>query len=187
MNQMSILKNKRVLILSCCAPCSIETMTLLKENDIEFSILFYNPNIFPDTEYQKRLSENKRICQILAIPFYEIFDDHQVYLNEIKGLENEPEQGKRCTKCFAFRLKKAFEFAKENNFDLVTSVLGVSRFKNQNQVNIAAFSVINDIPYFDYNWKEILNPERKKELIKKYDIYNQNYCGCEFSKQFKEK
>ncbi len=178
---IATLKNKKLLLLSCCAPCSIEIITLLKNNDINFEVLFYNPNIFPETEYQKRLDTNKRLCKELDVSFSEIKPNHQDYLKEINGLESEPEQGKRCEKCFAMRLKKAFQYAKENNFDIISSTLGISRFKDINQVNKAASEIKNNLPYFDYNWKEISNPQRKKDLITKYDIYNQNYCGCEFS------
>ncbi|MBR2033327.1 MAG: epoxyqueuosine reductase QueH, partial [Alphaproteobacteria bacterium] len=100
------------LLLSCCAPCSCAVIKLLAEEKQEFSVVFYNPNIRPQEEYLRRKEENKRVCEIYKVPFIELEYDNERWCGLIKGLENEPERGKRCDVCFYMRLKRVMEYAK---------------------------------------------------------------------------
>ena len=116
----------KLLLLSCCAPCSVGVISDLKEQGVDFTVLFYNPNIQPQSEYIRRLEENRRICQLFDIPFIDLEYNPDFWKKMTKGLENEPEKGKRCDICFYIRLKKAAEFAKAHGFTQISSVLGIS-------------------------------------------------------------
>ena len=128
----------RFLLLSCCAPCSCAVIKLLAEEGQDFAVVFYNPNIRPEQEYRKRADENKRLCTLYDVPFIELEYDNERWCKLTAGLENEPERGKRCDVCFYMRLKRVMEYAKDNGFEAVASVLGVSRYKDLAQVNRAA-------------------------------------------------
>ncbi|ACC98037.1 Uncharacterized protein conserved in bacteria DUF208 [Elusimicrobium minutum Pei191] len=178
---------KKTLLLSCCAPCSaavIEKLTLEKK---AFSVLFYNPNIAPFEEYEKRKEENKKLCRKYNINFIELHYDNAAWHEFIKGLEREPERGERCKKCFLFRLKKAAIYAKENNFDSFTSVLGVSKYKKLEDVNQISVLLSKefDILFDDTNWRKNGLEERRRELIKQENLYSQKYCGCVYSQNKK--
>lgn len=173
-----------LLLLSCCAPCSCAVIEKLAKDKQSFTVLFYNPNIMPQEEYIKRKEENLRLCKKYGVAFIDLDYDNAAWLNFIKGFENEPERGERCRKCFAFRLKKTAEFAKANGFDAFSSVLGVSRYKNLDDVNAIAKDIASKtgIPYLDTNWRKGGLEERRRAIIKEDSFYNQTYCGCAFSK-----
>ena len=140
---------------------------------------------YPEAEYLKRCAENKRVCQIYNIPFVELPYDNQNWEEAVKGLENEPERGKRCSLCFFFRLKRVMQFAKENGFTAVASVLGVSRYKNLAQVNQAAekASAETGVPYVQIEGRKNGMQDRRTFLIKDLNLYAQTYCGCRFSQR----
>ena len=121
---------RKLLVLSCCAPCSCAVMKKLADEGTDVTVLFYNPNIYPSAEYDKRRDEQKRVCDRFGLPFVQLPYDPEVWDAAVAGLECEPERGKRCSACFYLRLKKAAEYARENGFDAFTSVLGVSRYKD---------------------------------------------------------
>ena len=168
----------KLLLVSCCAPCSCAVIHHLAEQKKDFSVLFYNPNIRPFEEYRKRADENKRVCEKYGVPFIELEYDNDRWCSLTKGMENEPERGKRCDICFQMRLKKAFEYAKENGFDQVTSVLGFSRYKDFDQVNRAALSAGGKDLYDTTNWRKNGLQELANTLKQEMSLYNQNYCGC---------
>ena len=172
--------SERILLLSCCAPCSCAVIAKAAQNRQNITVVFYNPNIHPLEEYQKRLEENKRICNQYNIPFIELEYDNERWCCLTTGLENEPEQGSRCSICFHMRLKRVMEYAASNSFDAVASVLGVSRYKNLEQVNTAASkaSLETGIPYIHIEGRKNGMQELRNELIKELKLYNQNYCGC---------
>ncbi len=143
----------------------------------DFIVLFYNPNIYPDTEYQKRLAEQVRYCESLGVKYHVGNYDHTAWLREIAGTESEPERGARCSRCFKYRFKYAAEFARTNGYNAIASVLGVSRHKDQSQVDAAAINVLTDIKYIPIKWDD----ELRSKINKKAGFYRQNYCGCEFS------
>ena len=167
--------------MSCCAPCSAGAIKQLVYGEIpgvdDFIVMFFNPNIYPETEYQKRLNEQIKYCEKLGVKYVVGDYDHDAWKKSVAGLENEPERGARCSKCFAYRFCFAREYAKKHGFNAIASVFGVSRFKSQSQVDVAAESVCDDIQYMPIKWDENLRVKINRES----DFYRQNYCGCEFS------
>lgn len=178
--QFRLAQDDRILLLSCCAPCSCAVIEKMAQEKRHFTVAFYNPNITPFEEYEKRRLENERVCQKYGIEFISLEYDRENWKNLISGLETEPERGKRCSICFQMRLKRVMQFAQENGFTAVASVLGVSRYKNINQVNemadLAAGSTL--CPYVLIEGRKNGMQERRAELIRELDLYNQTYCGC---------
>lgn len=175
---------KKVLIHSCCAPCAGELMELMVENGIELTIYFYNPNIHPKKEYEIRKNENIRFAEKMGIDFVDADYDVQNWFGKAKGMENEPERGKRCTMCFDMRFVKTAEYAKNNGFKIITSSLGISRWKNMEQINSCgeqAASLFEGITYWDYNWRKQGGSERMYKIAKRENFYKQEYCGCIYS------
>ncbi len=176
---------EKLLLLSCCAPCSCGVIQNLAEQGRQFTVLFYNPNIDSEAEYQKRLAENKRVCARFGVPFAELPYEPQVWHEAVKGLEKELERGKRCSACFYLRLRRAARYAKENGFTAFSSVLGISRHKDLQQVNAAALAAAQQehIPYDLTNWRKGGTQQLKTALMREMQIYNQNYCGCIYSRR----
>ncbi len=176
---------EKLLLLSCCAPCSCGVIKKLALQGRNFSVLFYNPNIDTASEYQKRLEENKRVCEKFAVPFIELAYEPQVWQEAVKGLECEPERGKRCSACFYLRLARTARYAKENGFTAFSSVLGVSRHKDLAQVNEQARKAAReaDIAYDETNWRKGGLEELRRALNKEMQLYNQTYCGCVYSRR----
>lgn len=152
----------------------------MAEEKTDFAVVFYNPNIRPLSEYQKRCDENKRVCDLYQVPFIELEYDNERWCEATQGLENEPERGSRCSICFHLRLKRVMEYAKANGFTAVASVLGVSRYKNLNQVNEMAqkASEETNVPYVHIEGRKNGMQEIRMQLIKELNLYNQDYCGC---------
>lgn len=178
----------KLLLLSCCAPCSCAVIDKLAKEKVDFAVMFYNPNISPVREYEKRRDENERFCLSRNVPFISLEYDPEHWFDAIKGLEKEPERGKRCSVCFYLRLKRAMQYAKENGFDLVTSVLGISRYKDMDQVNAAARQASREtnMPYDFTNWRKGGLEPLRQHLVKETQMYAQDYCGCPFSKRAKD-
>ena len=170
----------RFLLLSCCAPCSCAVIKTLAEKGQNFAVVFYNPNITPYNEYVKRRDENAKVCSKYGVEFIELEYDNDNWCALTKGLEKLPERGKRCSICFAMRLKRVFSYAKEHGYDAVASVLGVSRYKDINQVNTIAHAeaLKAGIPYIEIEGRKNGMQELRHQLIKELNLYNQDYCGC---------
>ena len=179
-NLENINKNNKLLLLSCCAPCSIGVIDRLIKEGVDFAVLFYNPNIHPAEEYQKRLDENKHLCEKWGVSFFELEYDPKTWFEAVKGFEHEPERGRRCDKCFALRLRRAALFAKERGFSAFTSVLGVSRYKNFEQVTDIALKISAEegISYDATNWRKGGGEMHRAQLAKEKNLYHQTYCGC---------
>ena len=171
----------RLVLLSCCAPCSAGAIRQLANGEIEniddFIVLFFNPNIFPESEYTKRMAEQIKYCESIGAKYAVLEDDHVAWRDAIRGFESEPERGARCSLCFEYRFRRAEKFARENGYNAIASVLGVSRHKNQSQVDAAAEKICDDIEYLPIKWDENL----RVQINRASDFYRQNYCGCEFS------
>ena len=171
----------KLILMSCCAPCSCGAIKQLKDGKIpdidDFIVMFFNPNIFPETEYQKRLAEQIKYCEKLGVKYVIGDYNHEDWKNHIHGLESEPERGKRCSKCFAYRFCYAREYALKNGFSAIASVFGVSRHKDQSQVDNSANESCGEIKYLPIKWDETL----RQQINHESDFYRQNYCGCEFS------
>lgn len=171
---------EKLLLLSCCAPCSVGVIEQLSRQHEDVTVLFYNPNIRPAEEYAKRLAENKRVCREYGVLFVELEYNPDIWENAVKGLENEPERGKRCDVCFYLRLRRAARYAKENGFTRFSSVLGISRYKDFDQVCRAGRQAAADenIPYDETNWRKNGGEQRRAALTKSKNLYAQTYCGC---------
>ncbi len=172
---------RRLVLMSCCAPCSAGAIRQLADGAVpgvgDFIVLFYNPNIYPDFEYQKRLAEQIKYCEKLGVKYAVGDYNHDAWRTTVRGLESAPERGARCSKCFAFRFAYAREFATQHGYDAVGSVFGVSRFKDQTQVDAAGRDACGEIIYMPIAWDESL----RQKINHESDFYRQKYCGCEFS------
>ncbi|MDL1913094.1 MAG: epoxyqueuosine reductase QueH [Bergeyella sp.] len=175
---------KRLLLHSCCAPCSGEVMEAVIFSGIEFSIFFYNPNIHPKKEYELRKEENIRFAEKYDIPFIDADYDVDNWFSRAKGMEWEPERGIRCTMCFDMRFERTALYAYENGFDVISSSLGISRWKNMNQINdcgLRAAKPYEGVRYWTFNWRKKGGASRMLEISKKEQFYMQEYCGCAYS------
>ena len=169
---------------SCCAPCSAELIEGMKASGIELTIFFYNPNIHPKHEYEIRKAENIRFAEKLNIPFIDADYDRDNWFDRARGMEFEPEKGKRCSMCFDMRFERTALFAYEHGFKVITSSLGLSRWKDMNQINhsgIKAASHYPSIVYWTYNWRKDGGSARMYEISKREQFYKQEYCGCVYS------
>jgi len=230
---------ERVLLHACCAPCSSAIVEWLLAHGVEPVIYYYNPNIYPFEEYEKRKNESKRHAESLGIKWIEGNDElritndelrmtnyelritndelritnyelaHSRWLEAVKGLENEPERGKRCVACFYHRLQATARKAEELGIPFFATTLASSRWKNLEQINAAGQKAeeklritndelritnyelrmtnyelrITETRFWAQNWRKDGLQERRNELLKEYGFYNQTYCGCEFSRR----
>ncbi len=175
---------KKVLLHSCCAPCAGELMEAMVEAGVELTIFFYNPNIHPKKEYDIRKNENIRYAEQMGIPFVDADYDVQNWFHRAKGMEYEPERGIRCTMCFDMRFERTALHAHEHGFKVFTSSLGISRWKNMEQINgsgIRAAGHYPDVTYWTYNWRKNGGGARMYEIAKREEFYAQQYCGCIYS------
>lgn len=179
-----------MLLHTCCAPCSSAIIECLLQHNITPTIFYCNPNIYPQEEYEIRKNECTRYAQSLGLDIIDADYNHEHWLNQIKGFENEPERGSRCMLCFKTRLRETAEFAHANGFKVITTTLASSRWKSLEQINAAgqwAVEPFDDVTWWDQNWRKGGLSERRIAIIKEYGFYNQQYCGCEFSMRSIEK
>ena len=173
-----------LLLHSCCAPCAGEIMEAVAASKIDTTVYFYNPNIHPIEEYEIRKEENKRYCDKLGFKFIDADYDKDNWFERIKGLEDEPERGARCTQCFDMRFERSALYAHENNFKVFATTLGISRWKNMNQINDSgkrAAQRYKTVEYWDFNWRKDGGSSRMIEISKEENFYQQEYCGCVYS------
>lgn len=174
----------RILMHSCCAPCSGEITQALLASNLDVTVFFYNPNIHPRAEYEVRKQENIEFAKKYNIPFVDADYDRDNWFARVKGLEHEPERGQRCSVCFDLRLWRTALFAHEHGFKVFTSSLGISRWKDMNQVNQSGFLAAQAFPdttYWAYNWRKQGGSQRMVEITKQENFYRQEYCGCVYS------
>ena len=175
---------KKLLLHSCCAPCAGEIMEAVASSNIETTVFFYNPNIHPKEEYEIRKDENQRFCKKLGFKFIDVDYDTDNWFERVRGLENEPERGTRCTQCFDMRFERSALYAYENNFKIYATTLGISRWKDMNQINtsgIKAAKRYDEIEYWEFNWRKKGGSSRMIEISKREKFYQQEYCGCVYS------
>ena len=188
-NTLKNLKEKKTLLLhACCAPCSSYVIEYLS-NYFDITILFYNPNINNETEYNKRLQELERFVKEFKtnnpVKVISLGYNHDEYLQTVLGLEEEKEGGSRCLKCYWLRIERTFEYAKQYNFDYVTTTLTISPLKNSQVINKIG-SELENIYHINYLYSDFKKKEGYKRSIvlsHEYNLYRQDYCGCEFSKR----
>ena len=181
----------RVLLHSCCGPCSSSVLeTLTRYFDV--TLLWYNPNIYPEAEFDKRLETQRQLIhaagledrvQVLARPW-----GSEAYYRQIRGLENEPEHGRRCTACFRLRLEEAARTAKEQGYDYFCTTLTLSRHKNAQLINTLGEEIgrAAGVPWLPSDFKKRGGELRSTQLSREYGLYRQDYCGCEFSLKARE-
>lgn len=175
---------EKVLLHTCCAPCSSAIVECLLQHGITPTIFYCNPNIYPIEEYLKRKNECTRYAESLGLEIVDADYNHDNWLNCVKGLEKEPERGGRCLKCFKMRLRKTAEYARDHGFKVITTTLASSRWKSLEQIEeagVEACSDIQDVTFWTQNWRKGGLSERRVAIIKEMNFYNQTYCGCEFS------
>lgn len=159
-------------------------MEAMVSSGIDLTIFFYNPNIHPRREYEIRKQENIRFAQKMNIPFVDADYDTSNWFTRIKGLEFEPERGKRCTACFDVRFERTALYAHEHGFKLITSSLGISRWKDMGQINgcgMRAAGHYEGMTYWTCNWRKNGGSARMYEISKREGFYQQEYCGCVYS------
>ena len=182
----------RVLLHACCAPCSSAIVEWLVQHDVRPTIYYYNPNIWPREEYEIRKQESKRHAESLGLEWIDGDYDHNAWLEGVCGLESEPERGRRCEQCFTLRLTATARKAAELGIPYFATTLASSRWKSLDQINRAglmAEQVVNvqrsmfnvQCKFWPQNWRKGGLQERRNQLLKEYNFYNQQYCGCEFS------
>lgn len=179
----------RILLHSCCAPCSGAILECMVQNGMRPAIFFSNSNIVPREEYELRKQEIIRYAESLGLTVIDDDYDHDEWLQHIKGLENEPERGSRCMECFKFRLRRAAQYAAQGGYDTLATTLASSRWKSLEQVNAAGEWACEGLPvtFWAGNWRKGGLQPRRNEIIREQNFYNQNFCGCEFSKAAAEK
>jgi predicted adenine nucleotide alpha hydrolase (AANH) superfamily ATPase len=176
--------HNKVLLHSCCAPCSGEVMEAMLASGIDYTIFFYNPNIHPLKEYELRKEENVRFAEQFGVPFIDADYDKDNWFDRARGMEWEPERGVRCTMCFDMRFERTALYAHENGFPVITSSLGISRWKNMQQINdcgVRAAAHYPDMLYWEFNWRKGGGSSRMIEISKRERFYQQEYCGCIYS------
>lgn len=179
-------KRPSLLLHSCCAPCSTSVLERLNEN-FDVTLLYYNPNIFPPQEFEKRLTEQRRLLDDLPfrIEFLESEYRPEEFFDAAHGLENAPEGGARCRICFRLRLERCARLAAENKFDFFTTTLTVSPLKDAQLLNRLGLETGEKygVPFFPSDFKKRNGYLRSLELSKQYGLYRQNYCGCVYSRR----
>jgi epoxyqueuosine reductase len=175
---------KKLLLHSCCAPCSGEILEALHASGVPFTVYYYNPNIYPREEYERRKADNKSFAEKLGVPFVDADYDNENWQARVKGLEDEPERGARCTVCFSMRLECAALYAHENGFDALATSLGMSRWKNLEQVNACGHQAVapfEGLLFWDNNWRKNGGADRRFVISRREGFYEQKYCGCLYS------
>ncbi len=176
------MEKQKLLLHVCCGPCATEVIERLKDK-FDLSLFFYNPNIHPKKEWNKRLKYVKKIADIYGLELYIHEQDDGVWFKKTEGMENEPEGGKRCEVCFDMRLDTAARFAKDNGFDAFTTTLSISPYKNHFLIVKLGNKIAEEygIEFIDDDFKKKQGYKKSIELSKKYKLYRQKYCGCLYS------
>lgn len=188
---MSVNKEK-MLLHACCAPCSSHVLSVLADM-YDITVYFYNPNITDEEEYKKRVDELLRF--VSEAPFaknVKVVDgayEPWLFFDMSKGLENEPERGKRCYKCYELRMRKTAEYALDNGYDVFTTTLSISPYKNAKWLNEIGARLAEElhIGYVYSDFKKKNGYAHSIELSHEYNLYRQDYCGCIYSKEERAK
>ena len=173
-----------VLLHACCAPCSSAIVEWMLQHDIRPTIFYFNPNIYPLEEYEIRKQESKRHAESLGIQWIDGDYDHEAWLQQVQGLETEPERGSRCLQCFRMRLTATALQAQQLGITYFATTLASSRWKSLEQISQAglqAQEAVERVLFWAQNWRKGGIQDRRNQLLREYNFYNQQYCGCEFS------
>ena len=176
--------HNKVLLHLCCAPCSGAIIEVMQASGIDLTVYFYNPNIHPRLEYDRRKDEAKRFAHRIAVPFVDADPDVDTWMARMRGLEQEPERGHRCTLCFDLRLTQAAGHAHAHGFPVLATSLGISRWKDQRQVHDSGQRAAARYPgliFWDHNWRKQGGTQRMSAISQREGFYRQDYCGCVYS------
>ncbi|MCI7179623.1 MAG: epoxyqueuosine reductase QueH [Schaedlerella sp.] len=179
-------KVPRLLLHSCCAPCSSYVLEYLSEY-FEITVFYYNPNIYPEEEYGRRVQEQQNLIRQMnfknPVTFLEGNYEKEIFYQMAKGREHIPEGGERCFRCYELRLREAAEKAKEGVFDFFTTTLSISPLKNAQKLNEIGLKIADEcgVPYLISDFKKKNGYKRSVELSGQYGLYRQDYCGCIYS------
>ena len=177
-----------LLLHACCAPCSSYTLEYLSKY-FKITIYYYNPNIHPKEEYERRINELKKFIKEFktenSLNLIEEYYQPDEYFNTVKGLENLGEKSSRCYECYKLRMEKSAIYAKQNNFDYFTTTLSISPYKVSSWINEIGedLQTKHSINYLYADFKKNNGYKRSLELSEKYNLYRQDYCGCIYSKK----
>ena len=186
-----ICKVPTLLLHSCCAPCSSYVLEYLSEY-FKITVFYYNPNIYPESEYTKRILEQQKLISEMhfknSVSFLAGSYDKEQFYEMAKGLEEVKEGGERCMKCYEMRLKKTAQKAAEGGFDFFTTTLSISPMKNAQKLNEIGEELCRDtkVAWLPSDFKKKNGYKRSTELSKEYGMYRQDYCGCVFSMRERE-
>lgn len=179
-------RRPRLLLHSCCAPCSSYVLKFLSQY-FDMEVYFFNPNIYPEKEYIRRLEEQIRLIKEMGLNYQVVGTKHEspLFYKAVKGYEKLGEGSERCYRCFELRLDKAAEYAKENNFDYFTTTLTISPMKNSQKINEIGLELEEkyNIKFLESDFKKNNGFKQSVDLSREYNLYRQSYCGCVFSQQ----
>lgn len=173
---------KSVLLHICCGICSSSAIEKLRQDGFEVTGVFYNPNIHPEEEYLRRLEVARTVADILKIKLIEAAYERENWFIQVKGLENEPEGGRRCAICFKMRIEYTAKIAKEEGLNYFTTTLTISPHKNTKMINDIGKSVARDY-FLGYDFKKEDGFRKANAFAKAKQLYRQNYCGCIYSQK----
>ncbi|MCM1340049.1 MAG: epoxyqueuosine reductase QueH [Muribaculaceae bacterium] len=181
LNQCS---KKEILLHACCGICSGFPISLLKDMGFSPVVYFYNPNIYPFEEYEKRLAAQKTLCDYFDCKLIVGKYEPDVYYEYVRGYENEPEKGLRCDRCFRLRLEASAKLAKELGINVFTTSMVISPHKNYEKLTSIGESIAEDygLEYFSHNFRKNDGFLKTNNISKSLNLYRQNYCGCKFAK-----
>jgi len=176
-------KKDNIILHACCAICSAYPVSYLKDAGYSVTVYFYNPNIYPETEYQKRLEAERTLCKHFDVELIEGEYDTESFYECAKGLENEPEKGKRCIECFKLRLEKTAKLCKEKGIENFTTSIVISPHKNFALLSSLGKKIAEkySLNYLDIDFKKKDGFLKTNKISKSLSLYRQNYCGCKFA------
>lgn len=174
---------EKLLLHTCCAPCSIAIIDELKDQ-FNLAVFFYNPNIFPEEEYLKRKAEVVKVCSEWNVFMIDMDYEPDVWNEHVRGLEDCIEGDARCTKCFAMRIEKTAEYARDKRFEIFASSLTSGRNKKAEVINPIGEALAKKfgIKFYSEDWKKNGRQEKGRKMVEDRKIYRQNYCGCKYSR-----
>jgi predicted adenine nucleotide alpha hydrolase (AANH) superfamily ATPase len=187
MEKKMVPEKQKLLLHVCCAPCSTVALERLKE-EYAVTVFFFNPNIHPKIERDKRLDEMQRLAENLGFEVLAVDYAAKEWFDLVRGMEDLPEGGERCTRCFDMRLRKTAELAREKGFDVFATSLTLSPHKDAERINRLGGDIAAEfgVGYYESNFKKMNGYQQSIELSHEYDLYRQDYCGCIFSKKERE-
>jgi len=177
--------DKKIILHACCGICSAYPISLLKDMGYSVVVYFYNPNIYPESEYERRLEAEKILCEHFNCELVVGKYEPEVYYEYVKGLEDEPEKGLRCDKCFELRFRSAAEYAKKSGIRMFTTSMVISPHKNYEKLTLIGNKIAEEygLEYFSYNFRKQDGFLKTNNISKSLNLYRQNYCGCKFAKK----